>query len=91
MNQVQIERNPDPKRLDKLGVHGWGIWTKEVSEFPWHYDEQEICYLLEGDVIVTPDGGEPVRFGKGDLVTFPAGMSSIWKVPKPVRKHYRFG
>ena len=46
---------------------------KEVSEFPWHYDEMETCYLLEGDVTVTPDGGQPVRFGKGDLVTFPVG------------------
>ena len=91
MNQVQIERNPDPKRLDELGVRQWDIWTKEVSEFPWHYDERETCYLLAGDVIVTPEGGEPVRFGKGDLVTFLAGLSCPWKVLQPVRKHYRFG
>lgn len=91
MNTVQIEHNPDPKRLEELGVRSWGIWTKEISEFPWHYDEREICYLLEGDVIVTPDGGAPVRFGKGGLVTFPAGISCRWKVLEPVRKHYRFG
>jgi uncharacterized cupin superfamily protein len=47
--------------------------------------------LLAGDVIVTPEGGEPVRFGKGDLVTFLAGLSCTWKVLQPVRKHYRFG
>jgi uncharacterized cupin superfamily protein len=91
MNQVRIEHNPDPKRLDQLGVRGWDIWEKEVSEFPWHYDEQEICFFLEGDVQVTPEGGDPVRFGKGDLVTFPVGMSCKWKVLQPVRKHYRFG
>ncbi|HEY9650346.1 MAG TPA: cupin domain-containing protein, partial [Coleofasciculaceae cyanobacterium] len=49
------------------------------------------CYLLEGEVIVTPDDGEPVQFGKGDLVTFPAGMSCTWKILQDVRKHYRFG
>ncbi|WP_254931443.1 cupin domain-containing protein [Cyanobium sp. BA20m-14] len=27
-----------------------------MSAFPWIYDEQEICLLLEGDVAVTPDG-----------------------------------
>jgi uncharacterized protein len=91
MNKVQIEHNPEQTRLDELGVRRWDIWEKEVSEFPWSYDEQEICFFLEGDVIVTPQGGEPVRFGKGDLVTFPAGMSCTWKVLKPVRKHYRFG
>ena len=91
MTPIQIERQPAENRLSELGVRSWDIWTKEVSEFPWHYDEQEICYFLEGDVEVTPDGGTPVRLGKGDLVTFPAGLSCTWKVLEPVRKHYRFG
>ena len=47
--------------------------------------------LLEGEVTVTPDGGEPVKFGAGDLVVFPAGMACRWDVHKAVRKHYRFG
>lgn len=88
---IRIVQSAPKADLDSLGVLTWPIWEKEVSEFPWHYDEAETCYLLEGDVIVTPDDGEPVRFGKGDLVTFPQGMSCTWKVLKPVRKHYRFG
>lgn len=89
--KIQIEHQPTPERLQELGVSSWPIWTKEVSEFPWTYEEQETCYLLEGEVIVTPDGGEPVQFGKGDLVTFPAGMSCSWKILQPVKKHYKFG
>ena len=27
--------------------------------------------------------------GKGDLVTFPDGMSCRWHIIRPVRKHYR--
>lgn len=57
----------------------------------WSYDEQERCYFLEGDLVVTPDGGEPVTMGRGDFVTFPQGMSCTWKIIKDVRKHYRFG
>jgi uncharacterized cupin superfamily protein len=91
MNDIRTQHNPDIKRLEEIGVTSWPIWEKEVSEFPWHYDEMETCYLLEGEVIVTPDGGEPVRFGKGDLVTFPKGVSCTWNVLKPVRKHYKFG
>ncbi|NEO70912.1 MAG: cupin domain-containing protein [Moorea sp. SIO3H5] len=90
MNKILIER-PSQDHLDNLGVSDWPIWTKEVSEFPWTYDEQEICYLLEGEVVVTPDGGEPVQIAKGDLVTFPAGMSCTWKILYNVRKHYQFG
>lgn len=89
MSRIKVERQPDDKRLQALGVKNWPIWTKEASEFPWTYDGEETCYFLAGEVTVTPSGGEPVAMGKGDLVTFPAGMSCTWKITKDVRKHYR--
>ncbi len=91
MPDISIESNPAEERLEQLGVRSWPIWTKEASEFPWTYDERETCYLLEGDVEVTPDGGRTVRFKAGDLVTFPQGMSCRWKIRADVRKHYQFG
>jgi uncharacterized cupin superfamily protein len=90
MHRILIEHNPSPAKLDVIGVYDWPIWEKEVSRFPWTYDTRETCYLLEGDVIVTPDGGQPVRIQRGDLVTFPGGMSCVWEIRSPVRKHYRF-
>ncbi len=91
MSKVKVEKNPAPARLQELGVTRWPIWTKEASEFPWTYDEQETCYLLEGEMTVTCAGGETASFGAGDLVTFPEGLSCTWKISKDVRKHYRFG
>lgn len=88
---IQVECQPDAERLAALGVAQWPIWTKEISEFPWTYDETETCYFLEGEVIVTPEGGDPVPMEKGDLVTFSAGLSCTWKILQPVRKHYQFG
>jgi uncharacterized cupin superfamily protein len=89
--QIKINKNPDASELNDLGVYSWPIWTKEVSEFPWHYDDTETCLFLEGEVVVTPEGGEAVSMGKGDLVTFPKGMSCRWDIKSPVRKHYYFG
>jgi uncharacterized cupin superfamily protein len=91
MSDITIEHNPSTSRLNALGVSSWPTWSKEVSVFPWSYGETEVAYVLEGEVVVTPKGGEPVTFGKGDLVTFPSGMSCTWEVKKPLRKHYRFG
>jgi len=88
---ITVTPNPDPAQLQSLGVTSWPTWGCGVSTFPWSYDEQETCLLLEGNVTVTPDGGEPVRFGAGDLVVFDAGLSCTWEVHAPVRKHYRFG
>jgi uncharacterized cupin superfamily protein len=90
MKKIKIERKPDEKKLQSDGVFEWPVWTKEVSEFPWTYDTAETCYFLEGEVTVTPEEGEPVSVGKGDLVTFPEGMSCTWKINKSVKKHYRF-
>ena len=46
--------------------------------------------LFEGNIKVTPDSGGSGRFGAGDLLVFPAGLSCVWTVHAPVRKHYRF-
>lgn len=70
---------------------GWPTCVCGVSTFPWTSDEQEACMLLEEDVMVTPDGGESVRFGVGDLLVFAQGPSCTWDGPAPVRKHYRPG
>ena len=91
MSEITVEKKPDRAKLEEMGVFGWPVWEKEVSEFPWSYDDRETCYLLEGEVTVTPDGGEPVSFGAGDLVVFPAGISCTWKITMAVRKHYDFG
>ena len=90
MGEILIEHDPSPVKLEVMGVYDWPIWTKEESSFPWTYDQQETCYLLEGEVTVRPDGGDPVKFGAGDLVIFPAGLSCTWDVHQPVEKHYKF-
>ncbi|HEY9785431.1 MAG TPA: cupin domain-containing protein [Candidatus Obscuribacterales bacterium] len=88
-SRIKIEK-PDVKRLKELSVEDWAIWTKEPSDFDWHYDDRETCYFLEGKVIVKTDRGQ-VEIGKGDLVTFERGLDCHWTVVEAVRKHYSFG
>lgn len=90
MSKIIVEK-PSQEKLAALGVNRWPTWSKEVSQFPWSFGSQEIAYILEGEVTVTPNGGEPVSFSAGDLVTFPAGMSCTWNVKKALRKHYQLG
>jgi len=74
---------------DKAEMYTKPIWECEISEFDWYYDSEETCVLLEGEVTVIYDGGS-VSFGAGDCVVFPKGLSCVWKVTKPVKKHYEF-
>lgn len=86
---IKIQK-PNEEDLEKRGVLSWPIWEKEVSRFDWHYDSTEECYLLEGKVVIETDDGGKVEFGKGDFVTFPKGLSCVWDVREPVRKHFNF-
>lgn len=90
-DQILLERKPSPMKLEVIGVYDWPIWRKEVSTFPWTYDKQETCYILRGQFRVTPDGGEAQEFSRGDLITFPAGLSCTWEILKDVEKHYDIG
>ena len=65
------------------------VWECGVSEFDWYYDSEETCLLIEGEVTVSY-GEKSVSFGVGDMVVFPNGLSCVWKVVKPVKKHYFF-
>jgi uncharacterized cupin superfamily protein len=87
--KIEIKK-PKMEDMEKEGVMSWPIWEKEKSRFDWHYDETEECYLLEGKVVVETEDGEKVEFGKGDFVTFPKGLSCVWDIKEPVKKHYNF-
>ena len=89
MQEILWERNPSPEKLEQMNVYDWPIWEKEASVFPWTHDSNETCYLLQGDITVTPEGGTPISLQAGDLVTFPAGMQCTWEIHQAVRKHYQ--
>lgn len=89
--EIDVISQPGEKFLEIRGVFKWGTWGCGVSKFPWTYDQTESCYLLSGKVTVTPTDGRPaVTVGKGDFITFPAGMSCTWDVTEPIQKHFKF-
>lgn len=88
MPSIKISR-PTPAELAALGTASWPTWTCGVSTFPWHYDMEETCYILEGRVTVET-AAEKAEIGPGDLVTFPVGLDCTWRVHEPIRKVYHF-
>ena len=83
-----IVRKPLQEEIDAFSRKP--TWGCDVSEFDWYYDDREQCILTEGEVTVEYSGTS-VSFGAGDYVVFPKGLSCVWKVTKPVKKHYEFG
>ncbi len=89
MSEIKV-KNPSQKELNELGVDSWPTWEKEASEFDWHYDQKETCYVVEGRVVVETEE-QTVEFGTGDLVIFPEGLDCVWKVKEDIKKHYKMG
>ena len=86
--KIEIIKPTDDFLIEK-GVKSWGIWEKETSQFPWFYDAEEHCYILEGKVIVNTDF-EQVTIEAGDYVIFPKGLDCHWNILSPIRKHFNF-
>jgi len=84
--EITVKKASEAQILEMKSKPTWGC---EVSQFNWHYDCEERSLITEGEVEVSY-GGKSVSFGVGDYVVFPAGLSCVWKVVKPVKKHYVF-
>mmetsp|Transcript_118558 Transcript_118558/g.335396 ORF Transcript_118558/g.335396 Transcript_118558/m.335396 type:complete len:149 (-) Transcript_118558:163-609(-) len=91
---IKVEKLSKADADKKFGVSSWPTWGCGVSKFDWEYSGTEVAYMIEGEVVVTPTGewadSEPATVVAGDLATFPDGMTCVWDVKKPIKKHYSF-
>ena len=65
-----------------------GTWT--ATPGTWHatYKFYEFVHLIEGRIVITPDGGTPVTLNPGDGFVVDAGFAGTWEVQAPVLKHF---
>ena len=78
-----------PSEKEEAAMKSCPVWACDVSEFDWHYDSEETCLIIEGDVTVKYNS-KSVSFTAGDYVVFPKGLSCVWQVKKAVKKYYIF-
>ena len=67
------------------GLAFTAVWECPPSEFKWHYDVDEVIYVLAGKAVLTYDG-KSAEIGPGTVVTFHAGTVVHWRVIEEVRK-----
>lgn len=85
---IKIEKLSHSEVLER-GINAWPIWEKEISVFPWEYDSDEYCLILQGKVVVKANGMD-YHIKNGDFVFFPKGLiKCTWDIQSPLRKHYQ--
>ena len=67
----------------------WEIWECKPSRFDWTYNNEEHCFIIEGEVIVSYKN-QKVEICSGDYVIFSKGLKCYWEVLKPIKKYYIF-
>jgi uncharacterized protein len=76
------------KELWVDGARSAGIWQCSAGPSFWRQDENEVIYVLSGRMTVTPEGGEPLDVGAGDIAVFPLGWTGTWVIHETLRKVY---
>ena len=64
-----------------------GVWHCTPGVFMLSSPGETIT-LIEGDVTITPDGGEPVDVRAGEIAYIPEGTRAKWEVRETVRKGF---
>jgi uncharacterized protein len=65
-----------------------GVWDCTAGKFTWKYEWDEFVMILEGEAVITPEGGKPFTLHVGDFGHLPLGLKVEWYVPKYVRKTF---
>ena len=66
-----------------------GIWECDAGTFQSRFEHHgELILILAGEMLCTPEAGEPFTLSEGDACTFPRGWSGEWNVIRPIRKLY---
>lgn len=69
-------------KLFEAGVSQYDRITLELRDWPF----DEFMYIVEGEVEITPAGGEPLIYGPGDAFVMPMGFRGTWKQLSSLKK-----
>ena len=89
--EIIIKSPCSASTIIKYGIKKWPLWESGPSKFPWHYDEKEICLIIEGEATIKTSNGRIFNIQSGDLVEFREGVVCEWEISKTIKKHYRLG
>jgi uncharacterized cupin superfamily protein len=67
-------------------IAGW--WEATPGTYRARYAAFEFVHLMEGSIVITPDGGESRRVGAGDAFVVESGFEGTWKIEERVLKHF---
>ena len=91
---VVVEGNPSMKtwalHTSSDGSMASGVWECTPGTYHATYSAYEFVHMIEGRIVITPDGGTPVTVKAGDAFVVEHDFKGTWKIEETVRKHFDF-
>ncbi|HAU75775.1 MAG TPA: hypothetical protein DCW88_09660 [Agrobacterium sp.] len=89
---TKVEGNPTMKTWVEYTTDGGstvvGWWEATPGTYRQSSEAWEFVHLIDGRIILTPDGADPVEVGPGDAFVVEKGFKGTWKIVEKVRKHF---
>ncbi|MEX0304971.1 MAG: cupin domain-containing protein [Leisingera sp.] len=67
-------------------ISGW--WEATPGTYHATYAAWEFVHLIEGRIVITPEGGSPNEVGPGDAFVVEADFNGTWEIKEKVLKHF---
>ena len=65
-----------------------GCWEATPGTYSATYKSWEFIHMIEGEVMITPENGDPVTVTAGDAFVIEKGFTGTWEIKKKVFKHF---
>lgn len=65
-----------------------GVWGSNSGKWTLNYTEDEFCYIISGEAVITDSQGHTEQLKKGDAFVVPAGFNGTWETLGTVQKFY---
>ena len=65
-----------------------GVWSSDTGKWTLNYTEDEFCFIMDGEAIITDADGSSEKLTKGDAFVVPAGFTGTWETVGTVQKFY---
>lgn len=89
----RIAGNPEQRSWDlEIGFDRTqfaGLWESDAG--CWRVEmgpDWELCHLLDGELVITEDGGATRTLGPGETFVMQPGFSGTWQATRAIRKIY---
>ena len=87
MNQVLVEADPSPMKLEIIGAEEWPLLNHAQGTYQHSVSATETSYIVEGSATIVSGGSIPVLVNEGDLLTIMPDTKCVWTITKAIHRH----